>query len=50
MGDVGPGHLAAMIADLEGYIDRRAAELAAPQITAAEDRCRDKIAELEAMN
>ena|SRR5712691_12586479 len=39
-----------MIADLEGYIDWRAAEVAAPQIAAADARRRDKIAELEAMN
>src|SRR5258708_3824549 len=44
------GQLAAMIADPEGYIDRRAAKLAAPQIAAAEEKHRDKIAELEARN
>jgi len=42
--------LRAMIADLDGYIDRRAAEFAAPQIAAAEQKHRGEIADQEARN
>ena len=50
-GDDAPlDRLEAITRDLEGYVDRRAAELAAPQIAAAEDRHRDQLAGLEAQN
>lgn len=38
------GQLAAMIADLEGYIERRATEIAAPRIQAAEEQAAADVA------
>lgn len=45
--EIGQRHvdqLAAMIADLEGYIERRATEIATPRIRAAEERAADDVA------